>query len=92
MVKLRQFQISDEIFNGYICDIDIEMAESKKDICGMVIDQMKDLFVFYKLEALIYILDSKSFHIHSDSFEEIKLGAEQDVFYVCGHCNDSELN
>ena len=92
MTNLRKFQVSDDIFNGFICEIDINMVQNREDICNFVINQMKELFTSYKFDGLISILESKSFHIHSITFEEIQLANGQDIFYICGHCNDSELN
>lgn len=92
MTYLRKFQVSDDILSGFICEIDIRTVRNKQDICNFVVDQMKELFTFYKLDGLIRILGSKSFHIHSITFDEIQFGNEQDIFYICAHCNDSELN
>ena len=92
MVKLRQFQISDEIFNGFIYELDVEIAKDKEDICRRVVNQIRQIFTFFKFDELVKLLESKSFHIHSITFEEIKSGNEQNIFYICGHCNDSELN
>ena len=92
MTNLRKFQVSDNIFNGFICELDIRTVRNKQDICNSVINQMKELFTFYKFEGLVKLLDSKSFHIHSITFEEIQLANEQDIFYICAHCNDPELN
>jgi len=92
MTNLRKFQVSDDIFSGFICEIDINTVQNREDICNLVINQMKELFTFYKFQGLLRILSSKSFHIHSITFEEIRLGNEQNIFYICGHCNDSELN
>jgi hypothetical protein len=92
MTNLRKFQVSDDILSGFICEIDIRTVRNKQDICNFVVDQMKELFIFYKLDGLIRILGAKSFHIHSITFDEIRLGNEQDIFYICAHCNDSELN
>ena len=92
MTNLRKFQVSDDIFNGFICEIDIRTVQNKQDICNLVINQMKELFTFYKFEGLISILESKSFHIHSITFEEIQLANGEDIFYICAHCSDPELN
>ncbi|MDC0230351.1 hypothetical protein OAK19_00160 [Aureispira] len=92
MTNFRKFQVSDDTFNGFICELDINTVQNKEDICNLVLNQMEELFTFYKFEGLLYILKSKSFHIHSVTFEEIKNGNDQEIFYICAHCNDAKLN
>ena len=51
MTNSRKFQVSDDIFSGFICEIDINTVQNTEDICNLVINQMKELFTFYKFQA-----------------------------------------
>ena len=43
MSQIRNFEISDEIFGGYMLELEISNFNSKQDICNIIINSLKNM-------------------------------------------------
>ena len=86
MVNLRTFIISDELFSGFECAVDLDEVDTIEEIIAIVINKLSILFKNVKLEILSDKISKTNFHIHDFSFTEILLN--DDIYYICNHCNE----
>ena len=86
MVNYRIFEISDELFGGFLIKIDLDIVESLEDIVEYMINELSTILKANNFEMLVDKLEKKYFHIHGYTFGNILLSDESDKFYICGHC------
>jgi hypothetical protein len=92
MSQIRNFEISDEIFGGYMLELEISNFNSKQDICNIIINSLKNILISSGLTTLAGEVDRKKFHIHDITMEDIRTGYENQKFWVCGFCkNENEF-
>jgi hypothetical protein len=86
MVNVHTFILSDDLFSGFTCQIDLDYMENIKDIIDNMLEQLNGLLMQYNMHVLKEKLNDKNLHIHDHSFEEILISKANTIFYICSHC------
>lgn len=86
MVNVRIFEISDEIFGGFSCQIDLDFVNTLDEICNEILIRLRGIINQYNLFHLNTLLEKKKFHIHGYSFADILISDSHKIFYICCHC------
>ena len=87
---LKHFQLSCPVFWGFNRFVDISSANSLEDCINLFLNVHQDfLFENNYIDLLNFFKKvKKDYHIHTDSFENIKNTNE--IIYVCRHNTQSE--
>ena len=86
---LRTFQVSSELFWGYRVTVDILHFDDVKAIITYVKQDLKTFLLSRNLQGLINKLDNAKFHIHhpySSYSELVTMTNDNDIIYICDHC------
>ncbi len=79
--------ISDDLFQGYTVVLDIDYYDNNEQLCEQIITTLKNHLKLHNFETLFLKLIEKKFHIHDVTFGEICLMSQEQVVWVCSHCN-----
>jgi len=85
MVNKKIFVISDELFNGYSLEIDVDKMNNKKDIINEIVDNLRIELKKLKLENLAIKLLKCNFHIDNYNFEDIIKSKYNQKFWIFNH-------
>ena len=90
-MNIRTFIVSQKLFWGYKCQVDLDKVNSLNEICEFVRQQLKKDLLSKNLIVLDEMLEGKhgetkvDFHIHDHQFGDILLSEPNQEFYVCSH-------
>ena len=86
MVNNRKFVLSDDLFQSFEMDIDLDVVETIEEIISLIVSMLLEALRENKLVNLENILNSRKFHVHDYSFEDVLLSESNAIFYICSHC------
>ena len=86
MVNNRKFVLSDDLFQSFEMDIDLDVVETIEEIISLIVSMLFNVLGENKLENLESILKNRDFHVHDYSFEDVLLSESNKIFYICSHC------
>ena len=82
----RLFIASSELFAGFTVRIQITEVDSHEDIIRIFKEKLGNVLEENNLTNLLENLKKSSFHIHTNSIEDILTSKPEDIFYLCDHC------
>ena len=86
MVNNRKFVLSDDLFQSFEMDIDLDVVETIEEIISLIVHKLFNVLRENKLDNLESILKKRDFHEHDYSFEDVLLSESNTIFYICSHC------
>ena len=88
MTNFRKVEMSDNLFGGYHCSVDLDAVDSLQEIVDQIVAKLTHLIEENGLSSLKTELQNKDFHIHSFQFGEILMSEPDATIWVCGHHSD----
>lgn len=86
MGKIIQCIFSSEVFQGFECDVDLELCKSLEDIIECAKNQLLFVLSEYRFEVLLEKAKKTNFHIHTGcSFDYLLHEVLPDVVWICDH-------
>ena len=84
MSNLRTCEFSSQLFGGFRFTFDITIVDCIDDIIALAVSHLFHVLTKYNLTILIEKANSKYWHIHSRSFEDIVIN--DNTVWICDHC------
>lgn len=91
MTTSRQFIFSCSTFGGFQLQLDVAETMTLDETVKAAVSQLKDLLSLWHFDALVSILKTKKYHIHSHSMNEIIHGNVNMPVYICPCCAKEEI-
>lgn len=91
MNNIRICQISDDLFWGYRCAVDLNKFTSNEDLCNFVKINLKRDLLEKNLIYLDEMLEGRNghkkriYHIHGHSFQQLLEMDSKETIYICRH-------
>jgi hypothetical protein len=91
MNNIRICQISDDLFWGYRCAVDLNKVTSNESLCNFVKINLKKDLLEKNLIYLDEMLDGKNgyknrhYHVHGYTFQQLLEMDPKETIYVCCH-------
>jgi len=86
MSNIKTFRISDEFFQGFTVELDLDYYESIDAIAAQAKRTLITLLEQHQLELLVKKAQEQDFHIHDYEIGDILLADSDTVFWICSHC------
>ena len=83
----RLFIASSDLFSNFQTRISLFNVSTIDDIITFFKNELNLVLKENNLSNLQNELAKKNFHIHSQTIEDILTSNEEDIFYICDHCN-----
>ena len=87
MNSTRKFILSDETFQGFELNLDLDFYDSTEEICAHMKQNLTGFLENCNLESLLKIAKELHLHIHDIEFGTILISEPHQVFWVCSHCS-----
>lgn len=81
----RKFIASSEVFSDFSVYISLYDVENIEDIINIFKNELKDTLEKNNFTNLVKILESKKFHIHGKTIENILISKVNESFFICDH-------
>jgi len=85
MGYIRQFEISDDHFQGFKVRLDMDHFDTNEAICDEVKRRLISFLGERDLFSLVNLAGKKRFHIHNHKFGALLLLPHEDTVWVCHH-------
>ena len=90
MPNIRNFKVSDELFQGFEIALDLDYYDSNEEICKQMQQSLIGFLENHSFEILTLRAKNLQLHIHDIEFGTILISEPDTEFWVCSHCTNEE--